>query len=76
MINSMVTQLAARLKDNPDDVEGWLRLIRSYSVLGRTADAANAGRDALAGLRDDTSRQRVQELLASLRVSPSAEATP
>lgn len=76
MINSMVTQLAARLKDNPDDVEGWLRLIRSYSVLGRTADAADAGRDALAGLRDGISRQRVQELLVSLRVAPSAEATP
>jgi cytochrome c-type biogenesis protein CcmH len=76
MINSMVTQLAARLKDQPNDVEGWLRLIRSYSVLGRTEDAANAGRDALAGVRDDTSRQRVQELLVSLRVAPAGEATP
>jgi cytochrome c-type biogenesis protein CcmH len=76
MIDSMVTQLAARLKDNPDDVEGWLRLIRSYSVLGRTEDAANAGRAALAGVRDDGSRQRVQELLASLRVTPAGEATP
>jgi cytochrome c-type biogenesis protein CcmH len=76
MISSMVTQLAERLKANPDDVEGWLKLIRSYSVLGRAADAANAGRDALAGLRDDTSRQRVSELLASLRVTPTGEATP
>ena len=76
MINSMVTQLSARLKDNPDDVEGWLRLIRSYSVLGRTEDAAEAGRDALAGVRDDTARHRVQELLASLRVAPTGEATP
>ena len=34
MINGMVTRLAARLKEEPDDVEGWLRLIRSYVVLG------------------------------------------
>ena len=30
MIEGMVSGLAARLKDEPDDVEGWLRLIRSY----------------------------------------------
>lgn len=35
-INAMVTGLAARLEDNPDDLQGWLRLIRARSVLGET----------------------------------------
>ena len=39
--------LAARLEENPDDAEGWARLVRSYMVLGRPDDA----RDALARAR-------------------------
>lgn len=31
---AMVAQLAARLETNPNDLPGWLRLIRAYSVLG------------------------------------------
>jgi cytochrome c-type biogenesis protein CcmH len=42
MIRSMVDGLAARLKDQPDDAEGWLRLIRARMVL---EDRAQAGRD-------------------------------
>ena len=34
MIRSMVTSLADKLKANPDDPDGWVRLVRSYSVLG------------------------------------------
>jgi cytochrome c-type biogenesis protein CcmH len=43
-IQSMVDRLAARLKAQPDDPEGWARLIRAYGVLGQTArrDAAVA----------------------------------
>ena len=41
MIGDMVDTLAARLESDPDDAEGWARLIRSYMVLGRT-DEANA----------------------------------
>ena len=44
MIELMVQQLAARLNEKPDDLNGWLRLGRSYSVLNRKAEA----RDALA----------------------------
>lgn len=44
MIEGMVARLAERLKAEPDDLEGWLRLGRSYAMLGRPADA----RDALA----------------------------
>jgi cytochrome c-type biogenesis protein CcmH len=75
MIEGMVEGLAARLKDQPDDVEGWLRLIRSYSVLGRSEDAANAAREALVGVREGTDRERVEALIAELGVTPS-EATP
>jgi cytochrome c-type biogenesis protein CcmH len=41
-IEGMVGRLAAKLKDNPDDVEGWTMLGRSYAVLGRYRDAADA----------------------------------
>ncbi|MEF2073844.1 c-type cytochrome biogenesis protein CcmI [Consotaella aegiceratis] len=42
MIEGMVAQLAQRLEDSPNDVEGWKRLIRSYSVLNdaKRAEAA------------------------------------
>lgn len=42
MIAGMVDNLAARLEDNPDDLQGWVMLGRSYSVLGRTEDAIAA----------------------------------
>ena len=40
MIEGMVANLDARLRDNPDDLEGWLRLIQSRRVLGQ-ADLAD-----------------------------------
>ena len=42
MIGRMVSGLAQRLQANPDDPEGWVRLVRSYAVLGDAArrDAA------------------------------------
>jgi len=42
MINSMVERLAARLEQQPDDVEGWARLGRSYMVLNQPAKARDA----------------------------------
>jgi cytochrome c-type biogenesis protein CcmH len=33
---AMVQRLADRLAANPDDPEGWVRLVRSYAVLGAT----------------------------------------
>lgn len=44
MIRGMVAGLAARLESQPDDPEGWARLVRAYAVLGDTAkrDAAYA----------------------------------
>ncbi len=42
MIRSMVEGLEARLKDNPDDLGGWLRLVRAWSVLGEREKARAA----------------------------------
>lgn len=41
-INSMVERLAERLKTTPDDLEGWVKLARAYSVLKRRDEAAAA----------------------------------
>jgi cytochrome c-type biogenesis protein CcmH len=42
MIRGMVDRLAARLEQNPNDKEGWIRLARAYDVLGETEKAAAA----------------------------------
>jgi cytochrome c-type biogenesis protein CcmH len=39
---AMVAQLASRLDTNPNDLDGWLRLIRAYSVLGESEKAGAA----------------------------------
>ena len=38
----MIERLAVRLADSPDDANGWRMLARSYSVVGRFAEASNA----------------------------------
>lgn len=45
-IEAMVGQLAERMKENPNDAQGWAMLARSYTVLGRFADALPAYRRA------------------------------
>lgn len=42
MVEGMVAQLDARLRENPNDVEGWQRLVRSYMVLGKPDEARDA----------------------------------
>jgi len=41
-ISGMVAALDAQLKTNPDNPDGWARLLRSYDVLGDTAGRARA----------------------------------
>jgi cytochrome c-type biogenesis protein CcmH len=50
MIESMVAGLDARLRADPGDGEGWVRLVRSYVVLGRPDDANAALARGLAAL--------------------------
>ena len=52
MVDSMVKKLAARLEADGDDLPGWLRLVRAYTVLGRSGDAKAAlakAKDQFAG---------------------------
>lgn len=59
MIRGMVAQLASRLEQDGSDAEGWLRLIRSYSVLRETdlaRDALTRARAALANNADGLKR--------------------
>ncbi len=45
-IDGMVGGLAAKLKDHPEDVDGWLRLADAYDKLGRPEDALQARQQA------------------------------
>ena len=50
---ALVSRLAARLKDNPEDAEGWMMLGRSYAVLGRFGEASEAYAKAAARMPRD-----------------------
>jgi cytochrome c-type biogenesis protein CcmH len=52
-MQGMIDKLAARLKDNPEDADGWAMLGRSYAVLGRHGEAAPALKRAVALRGDD-----------------------
>jgi len=52
-IVAMVDKLAQRLQDNPGDAEGWMMLGRSYKMLNRPAEAAQAYAKIEAALGDD-----------------------
>ena len=41
-VRAMVDGLAARLTEEPDDLEGWTMLIRAYAVLGEIENARAA----------------------------------
>lgn len=52
-IAGMVERLAERLKREPDDLEGWLMLARSYTVMGERDKARNAMANAVRLAPDD-----------------------
>jgi cytochrome c-type biogenesis protein CcmH len=47
MIRGMVDSLAAKLESDPKNIEGWLRLVRSYMVLGEKDKAQLALKSGL-----------------------------
>lgn len=55
MIRGMVDGLEQKLRANPRDPEGWVRLMRARMVLGDRTAAATALRNARAGLSGDAS---------------------
>ncbi len=66
-IEGMVERLAARLKENPDDVEGWTMLGRSYAVLDRHTEAAAAYANAVT--RSPPSAQLLADYADALAMS-------
>jgi cytochrome c-type biogenesis protein CcmH len=58
MIRGMVDRLATRLKQNGDDVDGWLRLVRAYLVMGDQEKAKGALNDARQAVAGDAERLR------------------
>jgi cytochrome c-type biogenesis protein CcmH len=65
MIKGMVEGLAAKLKDNPNDVEGWLKLIRSRQVLGNAEQAVQDLAAARAQFPDGSNERASIEALAT-----------
>lgn len=53
MIKGMVAKLADRLKTNPNDADGWIKLIKSYQVLNDPASAKDALNTALVAFTND-----------------------
>jgi cytochrome c-type biogenesis protein CcmH len=67
MIRGMVAGLAERLGRDGSDVEGWLRLVRSYMVLGERDKARDAAADARRALAAEPEKlQRIDQLVKGL----------
>ncbi|WP_210252029.1 c-type cytochrome biogenesis protein CcmI [Rhodoplanes serenus] len=77
MVRGMIDQLAAKLRQNGGDVDGWLRLVRAHMVM-REPDKARAAlaeaRKALADAPDKLVRLDAE--VRSLRIEPAAPAAP
>jgi cytochrome c-type biogenesis protein CcmH len=67
MIRGMVEKLSARLHQDGTDLEGWLRLVRSYMVLGERDKALAAAGEARHALASDPDKLRqIDELVKGL----------
>ena len=69
MIRGMVDRLASRLKENGADLDGWLRLIRSYAVLnepGKAREAAESARKQFAS--EPEALTRIETLTGELGI--------
>ena len=58
MIKDMVAGLDEKLRQNPRDPEGWMRLVRSYVVLGKADQARDALGRAIAVFGADSDEAR------------------
>ncbi|MBO6781673.1 MAG: c-type cytochrome biogenesis protein CcmI, partial [Alphaproteobacteria bacterium] len=73
MIRGMVEGLAARLEEEPDDVEGWRRLARARGVLGEHDAAAEVYAKALA-LDPDHPETLLNAAVAAGRIGDAEDA--
>lgn len=70
MIQGMVDSLSAKLEANPDDPEGWVRLVRAYAVLGDVARRDRALKEASTRFKDQP------KIVAALRQAADTPSTP
>lgn len=69
MVAQMVARLENRLKANPKDEDGWIRLMRSRMALGDSSAAQGALRSGLAAFAgDDAAAGRLKSAAAELGV--------
>lgn len=72
MIAGMVSRLDARLRDNPQDEDGWQRLMRAYVVMGDRDKAADALNRAIASFSETPQTvQQLNQFAVSLGIDPS-----
>ncbi|PWE58198.1 c-type cytochrome biogenesis protein CcmI [Metarhizobium album] len=64
MIEGMVASLDAKLREDPKNIEGWMRLIRSYGVLKQPDKAADALKRGLAVFPADSAEGKQMLALA------------
>lgn len=65
MIKQMVEGLAQRLAEKGDDLEGWQRLVRAYTVLGQRDNAVRALGDARRNFEGNTQALAQLDALAT-----------
>lgn len=69
MVDAMVERLAGRLKANPRDADGWIRLMRSRMVLNQGDKAKEALQSGLQAFQGDAATQgRLRSAAAELGV--------
>jgi cytochrome c-type biogenesis protein CcmH len=69
MIRGMVERLAERLQREGSDIDGWLRLVRAYTVMGDRGKALAAIADARKALGHDADKlRRLDDLIKELKL--------
>jgi len=62
MIKSMVGRLQGKMDQNPDNIEGWVRLAKAYMVLGQKEDAIRSLEQAVKYAPQDLKPQLKKQL--------------
>jgi cytochrome c-type biogenesis protein CcmH len=67
MIRGMVQRLSDRLHADGNDIDGWMRLVRAYAILGDRDKAKGAAADARRALSDQPDQiKRIDDLVRGL----------
>jgi len=66
-VRGMVQRLSDRLRADGKDVDGWMRLVRAYAILGDRDKAKDAAADARRALSDQPDQiERIDDLVKGL----------